>query len=476
MNSREQLLNSELQSILTHNISKPNMSPVLRSKDANPIVQKYYTPGLNNKSTVSEKLTSFVELKYLNRKLQSKNLNESQLGKTIILNSQNSAFKENSDPVNQSEDESSECSSTLRNLQKKKENKKHDIEKQSNKKLNKIQALFNRENFVKCDMGAVIDSWKELAEAYGTSTKGKNPIAIINAILFNFQPSIVKSFIDVFTDYNSIKQKVQVFYFMKIWTVTSFIYFNDKNKNKVDGKLLTWFETMLSQLLQSVFYLSLIISKAIRNGFVENEKQNFESFSKGLHKFQFPTGVPLIKTLKANSDNIMFSLKNVLTNTFPTLAMELDKSYLKNIDSFDAYIKNMALAFYPLLDYSYRSKLKSMVSIIDYTPLQSQIPKLTTQRSLIETTSNKPYTIVFDLDETLIHFKTENSKSKFLIRPHTYNILRNLHQHFEIIIFTAAQKEYADFILDLIDTNKVIAHRFYREHCVMAQNCHLKVG
>ena len=67
---------------------------------------------------------------------------------------------------------------------------------------------------------------------------------------------------------------------------------------------------------------------------------------------------------------------------------------------------------------------------------------------------DRKYCLVLDLDETLIHFKNDNGRAKFLIRPYTYNFLRNLEPHFELIIFTAAQKEYADWILDKID-NKV---------------------
>jgi hypothetical protein len=89
--------------------------------------------------------------------------------------------------------------------------------------------------------------------------------------------------------------------------------------------------------------------------------------------------------------------------------------------------------------------------------------------------ASKKYTLVLDLDETLVHFKNETGKAKFLIRPYAYSFLKNLSSCFEIIIFTAAQKDYADWILDKIDTNGVISHRLYREHCQMNKTNHLKV-
>ena len=37
-------------------------------------------------------------------------------------------------------------------------------------------------------------------------------------------------------------------------------------------------------------------------------------------------------------------------------------------------------------------------------------------------------------------------------------------QYYELVIFTAAVKEYADSILDSIDKKNLLSHRLYREH------------
>jgi hypothetical protein len=95
--------------------------------------------------------------------------------------------------------------------------------------------------------------------------------------------------------------------------------------------------------------------------------------------------------------------------------------------------------------------------------------------SFIPPGNSKNHTLVLDLDETLVHFINENGKSKFLIRPYAYTFLKNMSAYFEIIIFTAAEKKYADWILNKIDTNNVISHRLYREHCQMNLASHLKV-
>ena len=58
-------------------------------------------------------------------------------------------------------------------------------------------------------------------------------------------------------------------------------------------------------------------------------------------------------------------------------------------------------------------------------------------------------TLVLDLDETLIHFVS--SEKKFKLRPGCLQFLKDMSNSFEIVIFTAAAQEYADFILNIIE-------------------------
>ena len=39
-------------------------------------------------------------------------------------------------------------------------------------------------------------------------------------------------------------------------------------------------------------------------------------------------------------------------------------------------------------------------------------------------------------------------------------------EYFEIVVYTAALQEYADWILDGVDQSGCISHRLYRQHCV----------
>ena len=87
------------------------------------------------------------------------------------------------------------------------------------------------------------------------------------------------------------------------------------------------------------------------------------------------------------------------------------------------------------------------------------LPKIATE---IE---KNTYTLVLDLDETLVHFFYTPSGGTFLIRPFCFKFLEEMSKIFETVIFTAALKDYADSILDLLDPNKkLINYRLYRQH------------
>ena len=74
--------------------------------------------------------------------------------------------------------------------------------------------------------------------------------------------------------------------------------------------------------------------------------------------------------------------------------------------------------------------------------------------------SRKKFTLVLDLDETLGHY---NRKS-FLLRPGVHEFIDQVSQHFELVLFTAAQLEYANWAMKMVDPNGKIFLRLYSQH------------
>ena len=79
---------------------------------------------------------------------------------------------------------------------------------------------------------------------------------------------------------------------------------------------------------------------------------------------------------------------------------------------------------------------------------------------------NKKFCLVLDIDETLSHMIKLPFGNYFLVRPGVMDLLKELYSYYEIDIFTAALKHYADNILNKLDRDNIyISYRLYRCHC-----------
>jgi CTD small phosphatase-like protein 2 len=54
----------------------------------------------------------------------------------------------------------------------------------------------------------------------------------------------------------------------------------------------------------------------------------------------------------------------------------------------------------------------------------------------------------------------------YMVRPYCNKFLTELSKFYEIVIFTAAMQDYADWIVDGIDHRGAVRHRLYRQHCI----------
>lgn len=102
-------------------------------------------------------------------------------------------------------------------------------------------------------------------------------------------------------------------------------------------------------------------------------------------------------------------------------------------------------------------------------------------------------TIIFDLDETLVHCSRDLYGSKpdvFIpivftngdfvnagihIRPYLKECLEECSKIMEVIVFTASNKSYADAVLDYLDPDRELIHyRLYRDHCIFVDQIPVK--
>lgn len=105
--------------------------------------------------------------------------------------------------------------------------------------------------------------------------------------------------------------------------------------------------------------------------------------------------------------------------------------------------------------------------IIWFEPLPPMLPNFGENPKLPPVSSPDVYTLVLDLDETLVHYFECDGMGNYDIRPGMHDFLERMsHLGYEIVIFTAATQDYADWVIDQIDPGRLIHYRLYRQHAL----------
>jgi len=116
--------------------------------------------------------------------------------------------------------------------------------------------------------------------------------------------------------------------------------------------------------------------------------------------------------------------------------------------------------------------------------------KLELYKTVSTPTNLKRKTLILDLDETLVHSTIkavthhhitvdvliDGMTCTFYVikRPHVDLFLKKVAEWFDLIIFTASMQQYADPLIDQLDTNKLVKGRLFRESCLAKEGNFVK--
>jgi len=154
------------------------------------------------------------------------------------------------------------------------------------------------------------------------------------------------------------------------------------------------------------------------------------------------------------------------------------------------WMQKICCCFYP----NRESEVTASTNVSSYSlsesPVISQEAAQPSTHLLGENKKPGKKTLVLDLDETLLHssFKPipdpdfivpveiEDVVHKVYVlkRPFVDEFLKAVGPLYEIVIFTASLAKYADPVLDLLDTSRVVDTRLFRDSCSLFKGNYIK--
>ena len=232
---------------------------------------------------------------------------------------------------------------------------------------------------------------------------------------------------------------------------------------------------LLDELFGLIHTILILISKYFCNKIRENSQNIWVNKLQNLIKNYYP---------EKRATNEIFEeieiLCNKLTkNLFPLILKKYNKIKISEIYNkinilsqddlqrlfLDKIFINMNLNGSIIASSSYFKENKNIIN--DFVP----IPYL-------KNISNKKYTLILDLDETLIHFKghpNDDSSGILQFRPFLSEFLSALENYYELVVFTAATQDYADPIINAIEQKGTkFDYRLYRIHTIIINNDFVK--
>jgi CTD small phosphatase-like protein 2 len=279
---------------------------------------------------------------------------------------------------------------------------------------------------------------------------------------------------------NSISQNHQIAHENSILELLSIILLYEILRDpKVTQSTLSNLKNLITEIHQNYlitcdYVLSTINDvNALNENIWINKLQNI-IISKINHQIQKNEHMNLIK--KGNN-NITKIIKIIMKNySYSTNNNKI------NFSTLNYYFKNVSRIRINTLNEYYRKKINqdcvktgsSFVTFATHTDNYDnesiEVPYLSKRIN-----RGKKFTLVLDLDETLISFHiNEQGKGILIPRPSLHKFLTEMNKIFELILFTAGTQEYADPILNIIDKKKFFDKRLYRQHCVILDNVFVK--
>ena len=239
---------------------------------------------------------------------------------------------------------------------------------------------------------------------------------------------------------------------------------------ETNSKLLELLEINYNNLMRMFQQIINYIDDEVENPWIKRLLNVFEAFSKREEFFSYNEDILFtIEKIKSNNENINLKIQNIL-NSFQTENSTLLTNYylqikVKTYEDLNLFFQNSILQI--------ENEEGSLIACLYLrnNSIFSPMPP-----PYIKTPNPKKYTLVLDLDETLVNFKIKKGREGYVrLRPFLFGFLEEVSQFYELIIFTSSTEAYANSVIEAIEHDKkYFDYVFYRQHTIIVGNDFVK--
>ena len=265
-------------------------------------------------------------------------------------------------------------------------------------------------------------------------------------------------------------KKIQLFYGEK-FTKKNDMYFRNFNYILIQKGIFNCNESKIVKVVNKncyeiVSYLDKILDfyKSAENNYYQDFIDLFSSISKineiDIHNYFYShlfinssIDKPKLKKIFVKSHNKTYENYNVNTETNenkikrPSIPITKISDDLRDIN---ALVENDIKLFS-----KQKNKEQEKNIILDYEKNRASAP-------FLKNKNQKKYTLVLDLEETLVHIK---QSGECILRPGLYQFLKDIKPYYELVSFSNESKYSSEPIIDIIEEKKkFFDYNLYREH------------
>ena len=243
----------------------------------------------------------------------------------------------------------------------------------------------------------------------------------------------------------------------------------------------------LIEIAQVIYTNLLIVINLIKSKITFDNKDNYNIRLIELSKIEFT-----IKNKLSNIDNDYLFIKEILHNNanliIKKISSIIESNIINNISNkkynSEIFSKIKNISFEEINKFFLENILKENFigcSVLASTYLKEKHNLVPGLAPYISFKNKKKYSLILDLDETLIHFKVNHDESEegvLKLRPGVFTFLEKVKEYYEIILFTEASEAYAKLIMEAFNNNQnkkqYFEYKLYRQHAIIIEQDFVK--